>query len=221
MRKMKVMLLVLALCLLANSALASFDLNATGSVEVLIHTADGVNVSEAHMALYRVGDPRIENSNLTFDAAEAFAGFELDWTDDTLAKTLHDFAVLGGIEPVATAETDAEGAAKFDGVAVGLYVVAQEGFSGGQVKYFSEIEPFILMMPMTNENGTDWTYDIEAQPKVNPLPTPTPSPTPEPEDPELPQTGMVRWPIPVLSGCGIVLFMLGWALVFMKKKKDA
>ena len=27
---------------------------------------------------------------------------------------------------------------------------------------------------------------------------------------DLPQTGMLWWPVPVLTICGLVLFMLGW-----------
>ena len=72
---------------------------------------------------------------------------------------------------------------------------------------------------MTNAEGTGWVYEIEAGPKVNALPKPTATPAPTtPPDPSLPQTGMLRWPIPVLGICGLVLFSLGWAMCFMKKK---
>lgn len=39
-------------------------------------------------------------------------------------------------------------------------------------------------------------------------------------DPELPQTGQLNWPIPVLVIAGLVLFMLGWSM-FFKPKRDA
>lgn len=39
--------------------------------------------------------------------------------------------------------------------------------------------------------------------------------------PKLVQTGQLNWPIPVLAGCGLLLFAVGWALVFLKRKKDA
>lgn len=38
-------------------------------------------------------------------------------------------------------------------------------------------------------------------------------------DPELPQTGQLNWPIPVLVIAGLVLFMIGWSL-FFKPKRD-
>lgn len=39
--------------------------------------------------------------------------------------------------------------------------------------------------------------------------------------PKLVQTGQLNWPIPVLAGCGLALFALGWWMVFLKRKKDA
>lgn len=35
---------------------------------------------------------------------------------------------------------------------------------------------------------------------------------------KLAQTGQLNWPIPVLAGCGILLFLIGWGMVFLKKK---
>lgn len=39
--------------------------------------------------------------------------------------------------------------------------------------------------------------------------------------PKLVQTGQLNWPIPLLAGCGLLLFAVGWGLVFLKRKKDA
>ena len=128
--------------------------------------------------------------------------------------------------PAAQADTGANGEAVFSDVPVGLYLAVQDGFSTSKKMYFSEIESFLVSMPMMDEGGADWTYSVSAKPKVNPLPTPKPTPVPTdpPTDETLPQTGLLRWPIPVLGVGGLVLFSIGWALVFMKKskaKKDA
>lgn len=37
----------------------------------------------------------------------------------------------------------------------------------------------------------------------------------------LAKTGQLNWPVPLLAGCGVVLFAVGWALVFLKRKTDA
>lgn len=39
--------------------------------------------------------------------------------------------------------------------------------------------------------------------------------------PKLVQTGQLNWPIPLLAGCGLALFAIGWGLVFLMRKKDA
>ena len=44
---------------------------------------------------------------------------------------------------------------------------------------------------------------------------------PSPTGPgELIQTGQLNWPIPVLAGLGVLLFMAGWALVFFRKDRS-
>ncbi len=40
-------------------------------------------------------------------------------------------------------------------------------------------------------------------------------------DATLAQTGQLWWPVPLLAGCGLALFALGWCLVFLEGKKDA
>lgn len=66
------------------------------------------------------------------------------------------------------------------------------------------------------------TPEPESTPAVasTPLPTPTPTPTPELNPSKrLPQTGTLQWPIPVLAGLGIVLFLAGLIINRSSKKK--
>lgn len=221
MRKtmMRIALAALALMLTCSALAAGFDMNRTGSISVLIHTAADRRVQNAKLELYRVGDPRIEDSNLVFDLSADFSGSGVSLSDLNsagLADQLSLYARSTSVEPVAVATTDEDGCALFGDLPVGLYMVKQNGFA--KTEYFTEIAPFLVSMPMTQDS--QWTYAIQASPKVNELPKPTatPAPTDAPTDETLPQTGMLRWPIPVLGVGGLVLFSLGWALCFMKKK---
>ena len=218
----KIALIALALMLCCSAMAASFDIDRTGSITVLIHTAKDERVENAVIELYRVGDPVIVDSNLTFELTEAFAASGVSLNDLNAAGLADALsAAAETAEPVATATTKGSGTVTFDDLGVGLYLVKQDGFT--KKMYFSEIAPFIVSLPMTNDEGTGWVYDIDASPKVNALPKPTaaPAPTATPA-PTLPQTGMLRWPIPVMGVCGLALFILGWSLCFMKKnKKDA
>lgn len=38
--------------------------------------------------------------------------------------------------------------------------------------------------------------------------------------PTLIQTGLLKWPVPLLSGMGLLLFTVGWILYFRGKRKD-
>ena len=84
---------------------------------------------------------------------------------------------------------------------------------------------FVAAVPMTNESGTGWDYDVTAKPKVEKKPTPTPTRTPgpsttPPRDTKLPQTGLLMWPVLALAGLGVALFALGWFLRFTGKRHE-
>ena len=224
MRKMmlwkKIALVVLALMLTCTAMASGFDIDKTGSISVRIHTAKEKNVKNAKIELYRVGDPVIIDSNLHFELSADFAGSGLSVDDLNSAGLADSFAAYAKgmkLTPYAAAVTDENGVVVFGDLPVGLYMIRQNGFT--KKMYFTQITPFLVSMPMTNEEGTGWDYFIEASPKVNTVakPTPSPAPTATP-DPTLPQTGMLRWPIPVLGISGLLLFSLGWAMCFMKRK---
>lgn len=42
----------------------------------------------------------------------------------------------------------------------------------------------------------------------------------EPDEPELPQTGQLKWPIPILIVGGLSFFLVGWVLRFRKKDSN-
>lgn len=212
--------IALAMLVLCACAVAEVQLDRKGSISVRIHTAEGVNVQNARLEVYRVGDAVIRDHNLRFDPCSDFEGISLENPGDSgLVEKLNNHIRQADLFPMRQTVTNAEGMVKFENIETGLYLVRQNGFSGGN-NYFSEITAFIVSVPMTQQNG--WTYEVIAQPKVNALPAPTVKPTQKPvqtpTDPTLPQTGMLRWPVPVLGISGLVLFALGWALAFTGRK---
>ena len=105
----------------------------------------------------------------------------------------------------------------------GLYVVTQK--QSQATEGFDAIQPFLISLPRW-ENGS-YVYDLTAAPKVPLVPEETPPPpppseptTPPPDDPpDIPQTGQLNWPVPVLAVSGMTLFILGWALCFGSGRK--
>ena len=224
--------IALAMLVLCTCANAQFQIDKSGSVSVHIHTAEGAGVPGAQLELHMVGTAEVLGSNLVYELCAGLSQSGIDLSkpgDAALAEKLNTYIVQNGLLPQNQAVTDEQGRALFAELEAGMYLVRQNGFATKQGGAYSEIVCFVVCVPMTEENGEGWVYDIQAQPKVNALPTPmpTPSPTLTPtekpsEEPSLPQTGMLRWPIPVLCAGGLMLFAMGWVLVFAgKKDRDA
>lgn len=142
------------------------------------------------------------------------SGVSLDNLNDAqlpalLAQLVRETQIPGVSAPVQ------DGNAAFADLAAGLYLVTQEEPAEG----FSPINPFLISLPRW-ENGA-YVYDLSALPKVAPEPLPTEPSTPtepsEPTGPELPQTGMLNWPVPVMAAAGLTLFVIGWCLRHGKK----
>lgn len=86
--------------------------------------------------------------------------------------------------------------------------------------YTVTVEQNGITFVITNTAGGDLPPDIPDTPDTPDTPgtpgTPDTPDTPDapdtPDGPQLPLTGMLQWPIPVLALAGMVLFALGWAL---------
>ena len=94
----------------------------------------------------------------------------------------------------------------------GLYLVVRTNPAPENTAYTSD--PFLVSIP-TVVNGTA-AYQVVAEPKFSwdtkPSKPAVPSLKP---DPSLPQTGQLKWPIPVLLTAGLALMLLG---VWLQRK---
>lgn len=201
---------------LFNAALAE-----SGSVSIRIHDGD-TNASGAILEIYRIGEAKTENANRAFEINASFSGSGetlSSLSDKALPAKLAEYARANGIPALEEVETDENGLAKFEGLEEGAYLICQAGFS--QESGFTQIEPFIVTVPLSVDG--QWSYQVKAEPKIEPIPTvsPTPKPTEPPQEPNLPQTGPMRGPILALGMGGAALFALGWALCLAKRKKGA
>lgn len=212
--------LLLVLWIGQGAQAEAFDLNRKGSASIFMRDGAGDAVPGGVFTLYHVGDAVTQNSNLRFELTDAFRGSGVSLNDpnaDGLADKLAQYAKdqrLSGAQKTA----DAQGHVKFSDLSAGLYLIAQDT-PGAQYGY-SAMTAFLVSVPMTNDEGTGWVYDVQAYPKVEkkPVPTPTPTPTSPPGDGKLPQTGALIWPALTLAGSGLLLFAAGWMLFFMEKK---
>ena len=76
----------------------------------------------------------------------------------------------------------------------------------------------MVSVPELTENQTAWQYDVTANPKSEPEHTTQPEDNPKADTPtktpkkNLPDTGILQWPIPVLAGSGLALMLIGWKM---------
>lgn len=72
--------------------------------------------------------------------------------------------------PVREGVTGQDGTYKFDNLPAGAYLVREtEVPQGSGNQTFVKARPFIVLVPMTNEAGTDWNGDVQVYPKNSEL----------------------------------------------------
>ncbi len=154
------------------------------------------------------------NEGTSFTLAGAFAGYPVDLTDltasgwQTAADQLAGYARTDHIAPNATGITDAAGNITFTGLPAGLYLSVGEDLIKGYSLF--EVSPFLVALPHLQDDGS-WLYDVLAHPKVgDPIRVPEDTPTPTTPTDDLPQTGWLWWPVPLMAVLGLLLFGIGW-----------
>ena len=145
----------------------------------------------------------------------------------------------GDVVPIWSDKTNDEGVVTFTGLPVGVYLVVQTSRSSvyssitsflmylpmtnedGTAWEFAEMASPKLQRRSSGGDGGD------GEPQLPPVVVPDPDvplgpvepeepgeEIPDPEVPlaQLPQTGMLQWPVPVLALAGLVLFSTGWMM---------
>lgn len=225
MKLSKILCALLAAALMMLPVLAfaegAPDLEKKGSIRISLQTEEGP-VPGGDLVLYRVADV-IEENGFRFELIPELAGSgisleEEDISSSLLAERLRQAAADAGLEGVRR-EIDENGEVLFEDLSVGLYLLVQETAAEG----YELLDPFLVSIPM-NENG-EYIYDVDASPKAaleHAEETPGPSETPEPQEtPEpMPQTGQLKWPIPVMIALGTVLLVCGIVVIMRAKVKE-
>lgn len=218
-KRFSVLLAALILLLsLAAPVSALPDPQRTGSLTFWM-SFNGQPLEGGSLSLYRVGVISVTDGDAGFLPVEALADGP-QWTDlndPALARELADLAQSRDLPEIE--EEILGGWVTFAPLEPGLYVVTQEPHQA--TEGFDAIQPFLISLPRWEDDG--YVYDVTASPKVPLVPeeTPPPPPTepPPPPPPDIPQTGQLNWPVPVLAVTGMALFLLGWTLCFDTRRK--
>lgn len=230
---LRVMLaLALALALTVTAAAADGDfLERTGTLTVILKTNDNRIGANLDLAIYQVAEGEIVNNNLAFKSLVG-EGFDFNKLTSDDLKELEKVDLTDLISK--TGKTDDQGVATFTELPVGVYLVKL--INGGRY----EMDPFAAAVPISG--ATEWDFSAEAKPKVeydSYVPPATPEePTKEIPDEEvfqdqpeeeleeiedeyvLPDTGLLQWPIAVLTLGGILLFTVGYCADRRARRRD-
>lgn len=157
MKKIKIslmLMLMLVVVTISNTVFAVtasiVDTSKTGSVTItalsqLNGAADNTPIKGVEYSLYQVGNYTDGLLTTTVNTKEEAEAYIVDKT------------------PVATKTTDDNGVASFTALTLGRYYAKVTAYPTGT----SQIpESFLVDVPMTNNAGNGWVYDITVQPKV-------------------------------------------------------
>lgn len=158
------------------TATSTVDLTKEGSVTITLTDPEAkTGIEGAVIELYHVAEARSEDHMLSFALTSDFAdsGVSLkDLQDKDLVQDLADFAAKTATLQKRTGTTGKDGTFCFTGLETGLYLAVQQGSADG---YYS-MSPFLICLPQTADDGSEWLFDVTASPKMEKLPT-------EPADP--------------------------------------
>jgi len=221
MKKRLPWMLILLLVLMQGFAIAAAaaslpDLARKGSLTIEM-LWNGEKLQDGQLRICKIAD--IHGDTARFEPIEPLQGEDLSLenpADSSVAEKALALVLEKQLPVLSAPITD--GAARFENLETGLYLVyqTQPDASVG----FAPIKPYLISVPYLS--GGKYVMDVTAKPKVPLEEAPTvptePEPT-KPTDSQLPQTGQLNWPVPILVVGGLVFFLLGWFLYFDGNKK--
>lgn len=205
-RRILLLLLALAAIILGLSgqaqAAGAVDTKAGAVLTIQFHPG-GESVRGAEFRLYRVAELTPTGAYVLRKGYPALPEGESAEAWRQYAATLEKHVTAEGILPEVSVFTDAKGEAHADQLTPGLYLVTGKGYYGDGA-YISPAA-FLVSLPRLDESDV-WQYDVTVVAKYESDPT----------GERLPQTGLVRWPAPVLLGSGLIFFAAG---VYLRRKE--
>ena len=191
------------------------DLEKPGSITFRLEW-EGEALNGGSLTVYRVGAFEKVGSDYRYalipELADSGISLENVASPETarlLAEKVEEMSLVGITAPIS------EGAAAFENLIPGLFLVVQQEAAPG----FAPMAPFLISLPVPQGDG--YVYDLVAAPKValEPEATEPPPPTEPPPDnpPEIPQTGQLNWPVPVLAIWGALTVAFGLVLCFQRR----
>ena len=195
------------------------DMDRTGSLHLEIRY-DGKPVTGGDMWIYQVAEV-VEDQGYYFWLVPELqdAGISLENLEDSALPGKLEAAVEKAGLQGTQKFFDENGVAEFKDLPLGLYLMVQKKPSDG----FEVLSTILVSVPMKGEDG--YVYDVDATPKPTVKKAedkpdePEPPKPPKPSDHDLPQTGQLNWPVPIMGASGVFFLLVGiWLLKGRKER---
>lgn len=220
MKKFVTFLLVLSVLLSVSLTAYAHDVpqdRKDCSIEVIVRY-NGENVDGGTLTAIKVGYVDEENGDFFFSQELTNIHLE-DISSPDASETQKEFYDNNkeNFDFYAQTQSVKDGKAIFNGLSTGLYLIVQDKAADG----FSKLGAFLVSVPYMEDGAYQYhvTASIKSELEREPEPTEPPPTTPN-VPPELPYTGQLNWPIPLMVVTGLAFFAIGWVLCFGKKREQ-
>ncbi len=229
-----ILILVLATALnfsVFTSASEKINLCKLGSVTITSQI-DDVVVPGGHITLYKVGEINITVNGYCFAPIDCLADYA-QYFDDLKFSSDDACAIAENVKerlvkPIAEEHIGDDGKVSFKNLSLDLYLVVEDEPAPG----YEEFDPFLVPLPYANEE--ELVYDLSAEPKIrvanfistdvtdvtddNGKTTANPNGNTDNTVVDLPKTGQLWWPVPLLASAGLLFFIVG---IVMSRRKNS
>lgn len=213
--KKKIILSSLIFIMLIASLIGIVSATDLGTIQfVAINNTDSKAVENLEVSIYQVSK-QDEQGNFEFANGFESCTLDIDNLSESNLENLKTYAKTNA-EPLFTKITDANGKFTLTNLDLGTYLLVQENKSDDIT-----MQTMLISVPeLTVENGLK--YEVTAKPKIlnkEIVDQNNSGKTELVKDSQLPYTGVLNWPIPVLVIAGIAIFCVAWLKVYSTSKK--
>lgn len=213
--KKKIILSSLIFIMIIASLIGTVSATELGTIQFLaINNTDSKAVENLKVSVYQVSK-QDDQGNFEFASGFEDCTLDVDNLSESNLENLKTYAKTNA-EPLFTKTTDTTGKFTLTNLDLGTYLLVQENKTDEIT-----MQTMLITVPeLTVENGLK--YEVTAKPKIlnkEIVDQNNSGKTELVKDEQLPYTGVLNWPIPVLVISGIAIFCVAWLKVYSTSKK--
>lgn len=205
--------LIFVLCICVFQSTVKAETLGTISFKAL-NNKDTKLIQNLQVSIYQV---QIRNENGSFEYTKGFKDCNLNLNDlsESNLEKLKTYANQNA-EPMYTKTTDKQGRFELTSLSLGVYLFVQQN----KTEEYTMQTMLVTIPELTTQNGLE--YNLDVVPKIIDKETVDENNQNKDilvDDENLPYSGVLSWPVPVLVILAIAIFCIAWLQVYTNNKK--